>query len=51
LIDKIRLLQDPISQASQMEEIAMNLARYIDWLLDQKGSQQVKLNLQNGGTL
>ena len=34
-----------------MEEIAMNLARYIDSLLDQKGSQQVKLNLQNEGTL
>ena len=34
LVEKIKLLTDTRSQAVQLEEIAMNLARYVDYLLD-----------------
>lgn len=34
LVEKIKLLTDTRSQAVQLEEIAMNLARYVDYLLE-----------------
>ena len=33
LVEKIKLLTDTRSQGLQLEEIAMNLARYVDHLL------------------